>query len=525
NQSGYNAVQNVKNLVVQNANQNPAQAEGNGNENGNNKNQIRLLIAQKEEAWIQLQAKEFDLMADAWDIDEIEEDTIKGASMDTKFLKQSILGKPHSSSGPKLYSVTPLSKSKVISKVGESNALSKPVTLNSTPSSQESTIMNNERVIAPGIFRINPFKASRVDNFVPYKHVKASVRTKPITVLQPHVITKKDVNSNTNGFSPKDVKSTTRTRRPQPRNNPKNDKFDEKMGTIFNYNKEIVMISLRTRDVYVLDMTSSTQESYFFAKASKNHNWIWHKILAHLNFKTINQLATQNLVIGLPSLVYSKNKPCLSYEKVKHHRASFKTKQTSSIKKCLHLLHMDLFGPVTPRSINHEKYTLVIVDEYSRYTWVYFLKRKSHAPETIMSFNKRVENQMTFKVKQLRTDNEPYKRPEPVVIETDASFDQNGHTKKSTYHSLVISGIPKTKLIKMITQFKNNVILNDDQYEHSNHNNDNHIIDNLPNTEDVYIIKPLSSSTKDTLAPNAVSLIQTESLSSTPSMATPAPQD
>ncbi|GJS13446.1 retrovirus-related pol polyprotein from transposon TNT 1-94 [Tanacetum coccineum] len=50
----------------------------------------------------------------------------------------------------------------------------------------------------------------------------------------------------------------------------------------------------------------------------------------------------------------------------KHHRASFKTKPTSSIKKCLHLLHMDLFGPVTPRSINHEKYTLVIVDEYSR---------------------------------------------------------------------------------------------------------------------------------------------------------------
>ncbi|GJX47419.1 retrovirus-related pol polyprotein from transposon TNT 1-94 [Tanacetum coccineum] len=74
----------------------------------------------------------------------------------------------------------------------------------------------------------------------------------------------------------------------------------------------------------------------------------------------------QNLIIGLPSLFYSKDKPCLSCEKGKHQRASFKTKQTSSIKKCLHLLHMDLFGPVTPRSVNHENYTLVIVDEYSR---------------------------------------------------------------------------------------------------------------------------------------------------------------
>ncbi|GKE52973.1 retrovirus-related pol polyprotein from transposon TNT 1-94 [Tanacetum coccineum] len=101
------------------------------------------------------------------------------------------------------------------------------------------------------------------------------------------------------------------------------------------------MIAPRVRDVYDLDMTSSAQESCFFAKASKNINWLWHKGLAHLNFKTINKLAKQNLFIGLPSL-------------------------TSSIKKCLHLLHMDLFGPVTPRSINHEKYTLVIVNEYLR---------------------------------------------------------------------------------------------------------------------------------------------------------------
>nr|GEV49264.1 hypothetical protein [Tanacetum cinerariifolium] len=116
----------------------------------------------------------------------------------------------------------------VFPKVGESNALSKPVTSNSTPSSRKSTIVNNERVIAPGIFRINPFKASRVDTFMPNKHVKASVKTKPITVSQPYVITKKDLNSITNGFSPKNVKSTTRTRRPQPMNNPKNDKVPSK---------------------------------------------------------------------------------------------------------------------------------------------------------------------------------------------------------------------------------------------------------------------------------------------------------
>ncbi|GJT80227.1 retrovirus-related pol polyprotein from transposon TNT 1-94 [Tanacetum coccineum] len=182
--------------------------------------------------------------------------------------------------------------------------------------------------------------------------------------------------------------------------------FDDKQGTIFNANKEIVLIAPRRNDVYVLDMSSLTPNgACFFAKASESVNWLWHKRLSHLNFKNINKLAKQNKVLGLPSLVYSKDKPCTTCEKGKHHRASFKTKQNFSIRKCLHLLHMDLFGPVSPMSINHEKYTLVIVDEYSRYTWVYFLRKKSQAPEMIMSFIRMVENQNDVKVKQVRTDN------------------------------------------------------------------------------------------------------------------------
>ncbi|GJW58117.1 retrovirus-related pol polyprotein from transposon TNT 1-94 [Tanacetum coccineum] len=56
-------------------------------------------------------------------------------------------------------------------------------------------------------------------------------------------------------------------------------------------------------------------------------------------------------------------------------------------------------------SINHEKYTLVIVDEYSRYTWGHFLKKKSQAAEMIMSFMRMIENQNDVKVKHIRTDN------------------------------------------------------------------------------------------------------------------------
>ncbi|GJZ59409.1 hypothetical protein Tco_0615225 [Tanacetum coccineum] len=117
---------------------------------------------------------------------------------------------------------------KGLPKINESHALSKPITSNSAPPSRESNVMNNEKVIAPGIFRINPFKASGVNNFVSNKHVKASVKTKPVTVSQPYVISTEDVNSITRGFSPKDIDSTTRTRRPQSRNNPKNARVPSK---------------------------------------------------------------------------------------------------------------------------------------------------------------------------------------------------------------------------------------------------------------------------------------------------------
>ncbi|GJU04040.1 retrovirus-related pol polyprotein from transposon TNT 1-94 [Tanacetum coccineum] len=112
-----------------------------------------------------------------------------------------------------------------------------------------------------------------------------------------------------------------------------------------------------------------------------------------------------SLVAGLPSLTFHKDKNCSACEKEKHRRATFKIKKSFSINKCLHLLHMDLFGPVKPQTISYNKYTLVIVDEYSRYTWVFCLKKKSDAANCIMSFIKQMENVNDLKVKELRSDN------------------------------------------------------------------------------------------------------------------------
>ncbi|GJW12843.1 hypothetical protein Tco_1578670 [Tanacetum coccineum] len=126
-----------------------------------------------------------------------QKDTNKGTSVNTQFCKQSVLGKPPSSFGAQLYSVTHFPKSNGLPKIDETHALSKLITSNLT---------------------------SREEKPVPNKPIKASIRTKPITVSQPHVITKKDVNSDSNGLSSTGVDNTAKTRRPQPRSNTKNDR-------------------------------------------------------------------------------------------------------------------------------------------------------------------------------------------------------------------------------------------------------------------------------------------------------------
>nr|GEZ52223.1 hypothetical protein [Tanacetum cinerariifolium] len=157
-----------------------------------------------------LRAQLFDTVSD-------QKDTTRGTSANTKFAKQSILRK--------------------LPKVGETHALSKPVTSNSIPTPQESKVGKNDKVIAPGMFRINPFKPSREEKHVPNK-VRASIWTKPITVLQSPVFTKKVLNSDSNGLSSTRV-DNTKTRRPQPRSNTKNDRVPSASKSSCNKNKKV----------------------------------------------------------------------------------------------------------------------------------------------------------------------------------------------------------------------------------------------------------------------------------------------
>ncbi|GKC57723.1 hypothetical protein Tco_1085321, partial [Tanacetum coccineum] len=103
----------------------------------------------------------------------------------------------------------------VTQKVDKTNDLSNLVISNSVPTTKESKVVENDKLIAPGMFKINLFKNSKEEKLVPNKPIKASVKTNLIVVPQPHVITKKVVNSDSNGFSSTRVDITTKTRRHQ----------------------------------------------------------------------------------------------------------------------------------------------------------------------------------------------------------------------------------------------------------------------------------------------------------------------
>ncbi|GKA76399.1 putative ribonuclease H-like domain-containing protein [Tanacetum coccineum] len=104
-----------------------------------------------------------------------------------------------------------------------------------------------------------------------------------------------------------------------------------------------------------------------FAKATIDESKLWHRRLGHVNFKTMNKLVKGNLVRGLPSKTFENDHTCVACQKGKQHKASCKTKHVSSISQPLQMLHMDLFGPTSVRSINHKTYCLVVTDDFSSY--------------------------------------------------------------------------------------------------------------------------------------------------------------
>ncbi|GJS32046.1 retrovirus-related pol polyprotein from transposon TNT 1-94 [Tanacetum coccineum] len=164
----------------------------------------------------------------------------------------------------------------------------------------------------------------------------------------------------------------------------------------------------RKNNMYSVDMKNIVPKeslTCLVAKATLDESMLWHRRLGHVNFKTINKLVKENLVRGLPIKRFENDQTCVACLKGKQHKAFCKSKIQNSITQPLFMLHMDLFSSTFVSSLVNKKYCLVVTDDYSRFTWVFFLATKDETSGILKSFITEIENLVDKKVKIIRCDN------------------------------------------------------------------------------------------------------------------------
>jgi hypothetical protein len=135
--------------------------------------------------------------------------------------------------------------------------------------------------------------------------------------------------------------------------------------------------------LYLADFNdnNATLDTCLIAKT--NMGWLWHRRLAHVGMKNLHKLLKGEHILGLTNVYFEKDmiySACQAGKQVGVHHPH---KNIMMTERLLALLHMDLFGPIAYISISGSKYCLVIVDDYSRFTCLFFLQEKSQTQETL----------------------------------------------------------------------------------------------------------------------------------------------
>ncbi|GJV91670.1 retrovirus-related pol polyprotein from transposon TNT 1-94 [Tanacetum coccineum] len=166
--------------------------------------------------------------------------------------------------------------------------------------------------------------------------------------------------------------------------------------------EKVIGKGIRKGGIYVMKLGNKPEDKICLATLDENST-LWHRRLGHANMQLIQSLASKELVRNLPKLKYDRHF-CDACKIGKQAHTSHKAKNIVSTTRCLELLHMDLFGPSAIRSYGGNRYTLVIVDDYSRFTWTRFLANKTEAFEKFEVFSKMIQNKLGCSIVSIRTD-------------------------------------------------------------------------------------------------------------------------
>jgi transposase InsO family protein len=157
--------------------------------------------------------------------------------------------------------------------------------------------------------------------------------------------------------------------------------------------------------LYLVDFNDNQAEVDTCFIAKTNMDWLWHHRLAHVGMKNLHKLLKGEHILGLTNVHFEKDRICSACQAGKQVRVHHPHKNMMMTDRPFELLHMDLFGPIAYISIGGSKYCLVTVDDYSHFTWVFFLQEKSQTQETLKGFLRQAQNEFGLRIKKIRSDN------------------------------------------------------------------------------------------------------------------------
>ncbi|XP_075473453.1 uncharacterized protein LOC142504481 [Primulina tabacum] len=176
-------------------------------------------------------------------------------------------------------------------------------------------------------------------------------------------------------------------------------KFDKHNCEVFDESNKCIMTGTRSSDnCYQISEELSCKHVQITELD------LWHQKLGHANFKTLKNLSKYHAVRGMPNISSGISYVCGDCQKGKKTRVSHPVLPTSETTCCLELLHMDLMGHMEVESIGGKKYSFVCVDDFSRFSWVSFIREKSDTYDVFKQLLTRISNFHNLKVRRIRTD-------------------------------------------------------------------------------------------------------------------------
>jgi transposase InsO family protein len=170
-------------------------------------------------------------------------------------------------------------------------------------------------------------------------------------------------------------------------------------------NDSITFKGVLDGQLYLVDFNDNQAELDTCLIAKTNMGWLWHRRLAHVGMKNLHKLLKGEHILGLTNVHFEKDRICSACQARKQVGIHHPHKNIMATNRPLELLHMDLFGQIAYISISGSKYCLVIVDDYYRFTWVFFLRESSQTQETLKRFLRRAQNEFRLRIKKIRSDN------------------------------------------------------------------------------------------------------------------------